>query len=62
MNVCDMCLKDLTDKGKDYVKIQGDSILDVDENYVLCKKCSRKLKRYIKFERSKNNIKVGVEK
>ncbi len=57
MRVCDMCLKDLTQIGEYYVKIQGNSILDVDEDYLLCPKCSKKLKKYIAFEQKKNKRK-----
>lgn len=57
MRVCDMCLKDLADITECFVKFSKNSILAIDEDYVLCSKCSRKLERYINFEQNKKQAK-----
>ena len=50
MTVCDMCEKE----DKKITKIQIGRTIDFDGvSYVLCKDCTKKLKKYIKFEHAR---------
>lgn len=56
MTVCDMCYEPLDVFMKDSFMV-FDAGKIIEESYCLCPKCKKKLKKYIKFEQTKNKHK-----
>lgn len=55
MIVCDMCGKKKPVETIEFNDANPFIVRDHNDKYDLCEKCSKKLKRFIEFERARNN-------